>query len=62
MMPTNVEKISTFSIHLIFAILDGVRNSFESFYPQWLLLLFPYLHYPLYRYLVSACLLIFDYP
>ena len=43
---------STFSIHLVFALLDGVRNNFESFYPQWLLLLFPYLHYPLYRYLV----------
>ena len=40
---------STFSIHLVFALLDGVRNNFESFYPQWLLLLFPYLHYPLYR-------------
>ena len=61
-MPTDVKKVSAFSIHLIFAILDGVRNSFESFYPQWLLLLFPYLHYPLYRYLVSVYLSIFDDP
>ena len=40
---------SSFSIHLVFALLDGVRNNFESLYPQWLLLLFPFLHYPLYR-------------
>jgi len=39
--------------HLMFAILDGIRNSFVSYYPQWLLFIFPYFHYPLYR--ISLC-------
>ena len=38
------------SVHLIFAILDGVRNSFVEHYPHWLLHIFPFTHYPLYRY------------
>ena len=40
-------------MHLIFAILDGVRNSFVEWYPQWLLVVFPYIHYPIYRCLAS---------
>jgi len=45
------------SVHLLFAILDGVRNSFIEHYPQWLLQTFPYTHYPLYR--ISMCSSIF---
>ncbi|XP_023347490.1 FMRFamide receptor [Eurytemora carolleeae] len=41
------------SLHIIFAICDSVRNSFDSLYPQLFLVLFPYIHYPLYR--ISLC-------
>ena len=37
------------SLHIIFAILDGVRNNFESSYPTVLMKIFPYFHYPFYR-------------
>ena len=47
------------SIHLVLAILDGVRNSFVIFYPQWLLIVFPYLHYPLYRWVCSLLFAVF---
>ena len=38
-----------FSLHLIFASMDAVRNSFGEFYPVHLLYIFPYIHYPFYR-------------
>ena len=38
-----------FSFHLIFASMDAVRNSFGEFYPVHLLHIFPYVHYPFYR-------------
>ena len=37
------------SCHLVFAMLDAVRNSFGQLYPVQLLHVFPYLHYPAYR-------------
>jgi len=37
------------SVHLVFAILDGVRSSFIEYYPLWLLQTFPFTHYPIYR-------------
>ena len=39
----------TDSLHIIFAILDGIRNNFEASYPTFLMKIFPYFHYPLYR-------------
>ena len=42
------------SLHLVFAILDALRNSFGSLYPVLLLKVFPYLHYPAYRYHLSS--------
>eukprot|EP00092_Neocalanus_flemingeri_P014437 GFUD01015576.1.p1 GENE.GFUD01015576.1~~GFUD01015576.1.p1 ORF type:complete len:498 (+),score=105.88 GFUD01015576.1:152-1645(+) len=41
------------SLHLVFAIMDAVRNSFGDFYPVQLLQIFPYIHYPFYR--ISLC-------
>ena len=35
--------------HIVFAILDVVRSNHEKFYPEALLAIFPYFHYPLYR-------------
>ena len=40
----------TDSLHIGFAILDGIRNNFESSYPTFLMRIFPYFHYPFYRY------------
>ena len=37
------------TLHIIFAILDVVRNNHEESYPVFFLLIFPYFHYPLYR-------------
>ena len=37
------------SLHIIFAILDGVRNNFELYYPIFLMRVFPHFHYPFYR-------------
>ena len=37
------------TLHIIFAIFDVVRNNHEESYPVFLLLIFPYFHYPLYR-------------
>jgi len=45
------------SLHLIFAIMDAVRNSFGELYPAHLLHIFPYIHYPFYR--ISLCASIF---
>jgi len=39
----------TDSLHIGFAILDGIRNNFESSYPTFLMRIFPYFHYPFYR-------------
>ena len=39
----------TDSLHIVFAILDMVRNNFEASYPTFLMRIFPYFHYPLYR-------------
>ena len=41
------------SLHIIFAILDGVRNNFESSYPTVLMKIFPYFHYPFYRWAIT---------
>jgi len=45
------------TFHLIFAILDVVRNNHAEAYPEALLSVFPYFHYPLYR--LSLCCSIF---
>ena len=45
------------TFHIVFALLDVVRNNHQEFYPQALLLIFPYFHYPLYR--LSLCCSIF---
>ena len=49
----NVLHLTYCSVHLIFAILDGIRNSYLELYPQWLFAVFPYVHYPLYRWAIS---------
>ena len=36
------------TFHIVFAILDVVRNNHEEAYPDSLLTIFPYFHYPLY--------------
>ena len=41
----------TDSLHIVFAILDGIRNNFEGSYPTFLMRIFPYFHYPFYRYI-----------
>ena len=41
----------TDSLHIVFAILDGIRNNFEGSYPTFLMKIFPYFHYPFYRYI-----------
>lgn len=41
------------SLHVVFAIFESVRNSFMDYYPQYFLVLFPYIHYPLYR--ITLC-------
>jgi len=45
------------SLHILFAILDGVRNNFELSYPQVLMRIFPFFHYPFYR--ITMCSSIF---
>ena len=47
----------TDSLHIVFAILDGIRNNFEDSYPTFLMRIFPYFHYPFYRYNVSILIL-----
>ena len=37
------------TIHIFFALLDVVRNNHDDFYPDALLSIFPFFHYPLYR-------------
>ena len=37
------------TFHLVFAILDVIRNNHADVYPDILLSSFPYFHYPLYR-------------
>ena len=37
------------TFHIVFAILDVIRNNHEEFYPDALLSIFPFFHYPLYR-------------
>ena len=38
-----------FSLHIGFSILESLRNNFESSYPDLLLYIFPFFHYPMYR-------------
>lgn len=45
------------SFHIVFAILDVMRNNHQELYPDYLLGIFPYFHYPLYR--LSLCCSIF---
>ena len=40
------------TLHIVFAILDVIRNNHQSFYPDTLLTIFPYFHYPLYRFVI----------
>ena len=49
------------STHLIFAILDAIRTSFGELYPEQLLKIFPYVHYPFYRYAAQYIHLIFHH-
>ena len=37
------------SLHIVFAMLDMVRNNWPDSYPDLLLSVFPFFHYPLYR-------------
>ena len=37
------------TLHIVFAILDVIRNNHEEAYPDIFLITFPYFHYPLYR-------------
>ena len=41
------------STHLEFAILEAIRTSFGQLYPAQLLKIFPYVHYPFYRYVYA---------
>ncbi|XP_023327385.1 FMRFamide receptor [Eurytemora carolleeae] len=45
------------SLHIGFSILESLRNNFESSYPDLLLHIFPFFHYPMYR--MSMCASIF---
>jgi len=45
------------TFHIVFAFLDVIRNNHEDYYPEALLAVFPYFHYPLYR--LSLCCSIF---
>ena len=48
------------TFHLVFAILDVIRNNHGDAYPESLLAVFPYFHYPLYRFLIDKnCNLLF---
>ena len=39
------------TLHIVFAILDVIRNNHEEAYPDIFLKTFPYFNYPLYRYI-----------
>ena len=43
-------KIILFSLHIMFAILEGIRSSYPDFYPELLLYIFPVFQYPCYRF------------
>jgi len=45
------------TFHIVFAILDVMRNNHQEIYPDSLLAIFPFFHYPLYRF--SLCCSIF---
>jgi len=45
------------SLHIMFAILDGIRNNWQSSYPEVLMQIFPVFHYPFYR--ITMCSSIF---
>ena len=45
----NIYGCLIFSLHIIFASMDAIRNNFGEFYPVHLLYVFPYVHYPFYR-------------
>ena len=45
-----------FSLHIIFSILETIRNNFEASYPELLLQVFPYFHYPLLRLIFTTIL------
>ena len=45
------------TFHLVFAILDVIRNNHAEAYPESLLAVFPYFHYPLYRFVPKPTLL-----
>ena len=37
------------SLHIVFAILDSIRTSFRKLYPNFLMMIFPWFHFPLLR-------------
>jgi len=45
------------SLHIMFAILENIRNNFDDFYPNFLTRIFPVFHYPFYR--ITMCSSIF---
>ena len=46
------------TFHIVFAILDVIRNNHEEAYPDTLLSIFPYFHYPLYRWVNTSWIVI----
>ena len=50
----NNNNINNCSLHIVFALMENVRNNFEDFYPTFLLHIFPVFHYPLYRCVLNA--------
>ena len=45
----NQSRHFNFSLHIMFAILENIRNNFDDFYPNFLTRIFPVFHYPFYR-------------
>ena len=37
------------SLHILFAFLEGIYWAFRQYYPHFLLMIYPWFHYPLYR-------------
>ena len=37
------------SLHIVFAIMESFRLTFEEYYPNFLLHSFPWFHFPIYR-------------
>ena len=37
------------SLHILFAFLEGIYWAFRQYYPHFLLMIYPWFHYPFYR-------------